>query len=158
MLISIRLSIAAALGFGTLWSDAVMPQERSILVRSHRAHLLPLDQVTLVGRDMTGIPFRIVARRENSLEPLSLEAHRNGRRLGLVRLAPGRFSQLDLYTLTIETGGRGELVVSLNYGDERPDCFYNSDGRDQVSIYFSTTDQPRIYPISLANCDHNSGD
>lgn len=140
--------LLAATGLALSWGDAALPQERTILVDSHRVSLLQIDEAVLSGR-VAQRGFRIVAGKENETGATSVEAYLDGTNFGYVNLGQEQFPKIDLYTLVVEEGQHGALIVSLRYGDARRGCFDNDDGRDIVEVYFHESEPPEIFPSSL---------
>jgi len=118
---------------------------------------LPINRSTLQGTDLSGGHFEIVAARRGPTDSLSIQASRNGRRIGAADLPADRFPDADLNTIAISQGRNNQLIVTLRYGRQRERCFYNDDGRDRVAIYFSGTAAPAIYPTSFEEICRRDG-
>lgn len=132
------------------------PAAQEILVASHSAASLPIDHLAIEGQQLTGIRFRLVADRRPGTGDISLKVHLNRRRAGSVILMGERFPSLDLNTTRVEESRSGELVVHVRYGNPRPGCFGNDDGRDRVAVHFVPRLPPRIYPTTFEICDDPS--
>lgn len=156
MQISFKLLIIGVAAWWPCWTGPARSQEPAILVESGSTERLPLDHVLSTGRDLRGRYYQIIVDRKLSTGVVSIMAHLNGRALGVVHLRPRDFERLDLGALKLESSQRADLIVTLRYGNLREGCFYNDDGRDIVSVHFSTRRRPEIYPESLQPvCNQN---
>lgn len=142
------IPILAAL---SLASGASAQQGDTILVDSHPTPPLALKKVVLVGEDREDQSFTVIVR--GSHRSATITAVLKKRRLGQLNLPSDKFPNVDLYTAVVESRRPNELIVRLKFGQTRPTCYLNDDGRSEVAIYFSPGVQPKVYPTVYETCD-----
>lgn len=129
-----------------------LAQEPEFLVKSHVPKLPWLGRLDFSGKSAEG-NFRILVNRsKKNSRIISVAAYLGNHSTDIVNLTPLRFPELDLHTVTLEQYRVEEVRISFQFGERRAKCFLNNDGRNRVSVVFSTTNHPILYITSFENC------
>jgi hypothetical protein len=151
MRLKIMLLMVASCGAPgrALAADSAL-REPTAIVASHRLPV-PRDMHSLYqGKIETGESYTIKMDTYRRPNRLVVSASVSGRRLGEANINLGNYLDIDL---TPDLGvGPESIELIFRFGGYRTQCYLNDDGRDRLTVRFSTSRNPSTHVTSFANC------
>lgn len=133
---------------------AATSQQRPYLAQAQPNPLISADEVITRGRDHLGRDVEVATSVDNGLR---VEVKSRGKSFGNIELLSSRYKSPQITRLLIETDKEGRVIVRIPFGDARPECYINYDGRDVIIITFQYRKNPDVETQSYENCGVEKG-
>lgn len=125
-------------------------REPVVVVDSHRLPAPEDSHILLTGRIASGQFYRVSIDTTPQRSKLVIHATLNKTNLGRVELDLSRYPELEMIPVLGVDPKQVELI--FRYGDYRPQCFINDDGRDRVTVWFDASSRPTVNVTSFETC------
>ncbi len=127
-----------------------MEREPVVVVDSHRLPAPEDAHILMKGRSASGQFYSVSIDTAPQRPKLAIHASLNKSSLGEVELDLSRYPELEMVPVLGVNAKQIELRV--RYGNRRPQCFVNDDGRDRVIVWFDNSKRPTVDVTSFENC------
>lgn len=135
-------------------ANASYAQEPGYVFTADKATPITVHQATLLGQQ-GGREFKLVIELGDS-GAKALQAYSGSRNLGLAQV-PKEIKDLDVGSVRLGSYRAGSLQAKFRFGEARPKCFSNDDGRDTLTVSFTEKKPAVVSVTSFEGCENELG-